>query len=194
MPLCMGLDSSAGRDIKTAMTDTDNTDDGIPRPSPRRRRRKKSKRPKRKPPVTMRQCALPDCGVTFYPQREWQKFHDPSCAVKDRQRRLRERYRKLLSLNSGDITEGIGGRKIISRRGSRDLTRAEANIITEIRRIGQPAINMVTAMLADPPRNRSPETVGDGNKQSPSASAAPPKLSYRLRNIRRVHPRSLENT
>lgn len=164
-------------------------------PSSRRRRRKKSKRSKRpKPPVAMRQCALPDCGVTFYPQRDWQKFHDPSCAVKDRQRRLRERYRKLLSLNSGDITEGIGGRKIISRRGSRDLTRAEANIITEIRRIGQPAINMVTAMLADPPRNRSPETVGDGNKQSPSASAAPPKLSYRLRNIRRVHPRSLENT
>lgn len=177
------------------MTDKNNTND-IPRP--RRRHRKKSKRSKRpKPPVAMRQCALPDCGVTFYPQREWQKFHDPSCAVKDRQRRLRERYRKLLSLNRGDITEGIGGRKIISRRGSRDLTRAEANIIAEIRRIGQPAINMVTAMLSDPPRNRSPEAVtgdGQGDKQGKTspASSAPPMLSHRLRNVRRVHPRSLE--
>lgn len=164
--------------------------------SKRLKRSKRSKRPKPPSAVAMRQCALPDCGVTFYPQREWQKFHDPSCAVKDRQRRLRERYRKLLSLNHGDITEGIGGRKIISRRGSRDLTRAEANIIAEIRRIGQPAINMVTAMLADPPRNRSPEMVGDwkGDEQKSPASPAAPKLSHRLRNIRRVHPRSLENT
>lgn len=155
----------------------------------RRRRRRKSKRPK--PPVAMRQCALPDCAEAFYPQRRWQKFHTPACAVKDRQRRFRERYRKLLSMNSGDITEGAGGRKVISRRGSKEITRAEANIIAEIRRIGQPAMDAVAAILADPPRNRSPEDGGNGQQRS---SPAPVMISRRLRNVRRVHPRSLENT
>jgi hypothetical protein len=144
-----------------------------------------------KVPVTrmMRECALADCKVAFYPQRDWQKFHDPACAVKDRQRRLRERYRKLLKLNSGDITAGVGGRKVVSRRGSREITRAEAAILEQIRKIGQPAMDMVKQMLdSGPPRNRSPEN-GVGQ-----ASPAPPMISHRLRNVRRIHPRSLEGT
>ncbi len=160
-----------------------------------RRRKRKSKRPK--PPVAMRQCALPDCGEAFYPQRRWQKFHTPACAVKDRQRRFRERYRKLISMNRGDITEGAGGRKVISRKGSKELTRAETNIIAEIRRGGAAAVDMVTAILADPPRNRSPEAAGDGQAtQTPSVSSTPPlvRIAHRMRNMRRVHPRSLENT
>jgi hypothetical protein len=159
-----------------------------------RRRKRKSKRPK--PPVAMRQCALPDCGEAFYPQRRWQRFHTPACAVKDRQRRFRERYRKLISMNRGDITEGAGGRKVISRRGSKELTRAETNIIAELRRGGAAAVDMVTAILADPPRNRSPEqSDGRGNEASPApAIPSPPMISHRLRNVRRVHPRSLENT
>ena len=151
----------------------------------RGRRRKQTKRPK--PPVAMRQCALPDCKTAFYPERDWQKFHAPKCAVKDRQRRMRERYRKLMTLNSGDIVAGAGGRKVVSKRGSRELTGAEAKLLAEIRRIGQPAMDAVTAVLADPPRNRSPETPPE---HSGSGQSRPP--THRIRNIGRVHPRSLE--
>lgn len=141
---------------------------------------------RRKPVLEMRQCALPECKIAFYPLRAWQKFHDPKCAVKDRQRRLRERYRKLIKMNSGDITAGVGGRKTISRRGSREISRAEADIIESIRRIGQPAMDAVTAVLAGQLPSANPE---------PAAHSPPGGsrmlMPRRLRNIR-VHPRSLE--
>ena len=167
-------------------------------PGPIKRRRygqgnKKSKRKprrrktgKRRVPVAMRQCALPGCETAFYPQRPWQKFHDDNCAAKDRMRRWRERYRKLATAatSKGHMVDGMGGRKIV-RRGSREITAAESRILEQIRRIGQPALDAVAGMLnGDLPRNRSPEPVGAG-----SGSLPPTK---RIRNIRRVHPRSLE--
>jgi hypothetical protein len=186
----------------------------------------KSKRAKKSvgpasPVRNLRSCALPGCGEAFYPERDWQKFCTPKCATKDRQRRLRERYRKLLKLNSGDITEGVGGRKSVTRHSSREITRAEAGVIERIRKLGAPAMEAVRAVLEEPATilaaMGAAETGGVGNT-SPAlrpvpASHSPPGAvggavagrvsrvsragraigpTHRMRNMRRVHPRSLQ--
>ena len=139
----------------------------------------------------MRQCALPGCDQAFYPLRAWQKFHDLKCAYADRKRRERERFRKLKALDGGkNIVKGLGGRKV-TRRGSREITGKEADLLAKLRQ--DPEIHsMVESMLEDTPRNRSPE-----NPAPAPAPAAPPSPgliipSHRQRNMRRVHPRSLE--
>jgi hypothetical protein len=154
----------------------------------------KSKRT-RKPVRDMRICALPGCGIAFYPSKEWQKFHDPKCALKDRQRRYRERYRDLKKLNSGSIVAGVGGRKAITRRGSKEITPAETKVIEQIRRIGQPAMDAVRAVLSrDLMTISTVSTVSTVPPAPVPASHSPPTTmkSVRLRNVQRVHPRSLE--
>lgn len=137
----------------------------------------------------MRQCALPGCDQAFYPLRAWQKFHDLKCAYADRKRRERERFRKLKALDGGkNIVKGLGGRKV-TRRGSREITGKEADLLAKLRQ--DPEIHsMVESMLEDTPRNRSPEYPDPAPAAPPSPGLIIP--SHRQRNMRRVHPRSLE--
>lgn len=151
--------------------------------APARKRRPKPR--KRKPILAMRECALPGCGQAFYPLRNCQRYCNTRCAANDRKRRERERYRKLKAIAGRSMDIGLGGRKVI-KRGSRDITKAEAELLSRLRQ--SPEVqNTVMELLEDPPRNRSPE------RTSPVNPMPVTMVSRRLRNIRQVHPRSLEH-
>jgi hypothetical protein len=108
------------------------------------------------------------------PTRPWQRFCDSRHGAADRKRRQTEKDR-----------QDRGRRKFVNRRSSKvpELTKAEKSLLSQLRQYPDMRI-MVDQLLEGPPRNRSPEDGRPGIKSMPK----------RMRDMRRVHPRSLEKT
>lgn len=142
----------------------------------------------------MRECLLPGCGKAFQPAKSWQRFCSVQCSSRDRQRRLRERQRKLKALGgdqAGQVITGLGRRKIV-KRGSKDISAREAAILTKLRRADPETHSAVESMLEDTPRNRSSTSTTTPLATPVAVDRAPQTPNRRMRGVTRVHPRSLE--